>query len=32
VDWNNGMMGFGKMEKWVICKIHIAQEIQDVYK
>jgi hypothetical protein len=40
--WNDGMMGSGKMEKClpvrvrtqtgVIDKIHIAREVQNVYK
>ena len=33
--WNNGnsgILGYGKMVKWVIGKIHINREVQDVNK
>jgi len=39
--WNDGILGYGKMVKWVTCrepqgrpigKTHIDMEVQDVYK
>jgi hypothetical protein len=31
-EWNSGILGYGKMVKWVIGKIHIDREVQDVNK
>jgi hypothetical protein len=28
--WNTGMLGYGKMVNWVIDKIHIYREVQDI--
>jgi hypothetical protein len=30
--WNSGILGYGKMVKWVIGKIHTDREVQDVKK
>ncbi|MBW1797328.1 MAG: hypothetical protein JRJ21_02740 [Deltaproteobacteria bacterium] len=27
--WNNGIVGFGKLEKWVIDKIHLDNDLDD---
>jgi len=28
--WNNGIMGFGKMETWIIDKIHLDREVKNI--
>jgi len=30
--WNDGILGYGKMVKWVIDIIHIDREVLDDYK
>ena len=27
--WNDGIVGFGKLEKWVIDKIHLDNDLDD---
>jgi hypothetical protein len=29
--WNDGILGYGEMVKWVIGKIHTDKEVHDVY-
>jgi len=30
--WNDGVMGFGKMEKWVIDKIYLDRVVKKIHK